>query len=229
MKVLMVLVLAVFIAGCNAHIVRPNQPSHQVDMMKEAFWDYVAKATMTADSSLQQIRQSELGKEVNSLISQSTEAISKFSETWRTQVAPLTQDLMDRFTQESEQLKTRLQNDLTTLSSSSMDPEALKTILMQKSQELKTQMDLKMSELQAQMVPYTEEMKQKMDQSLEEFQRSMIPLAMNFETQFNQKSQEIQQSLAPYGEELRAKLDSDAQNLKQQLDTLWKSFSKMIQ
>lgn len=41
-----------------------NQPKRQVDMVKDAFWDYVTKATVTADDSLKQIRQSELGQEV---------------------------------------------------------------------------------------------------------------------------------------------------------------------
>lgn len=50
--------------GCNANILWQNQPKSQVNMVKDAFWDYVAKATVTAEDSLQQIRQSELGKEV---------------------------------------------------------------------------------------------------------------------------------------------------------------------
>lgn len=33
-------------------------------MVKDAFWDYVAKVTLTAEESLNQIRQSELGQEV---------------------------------------------------------------------------------------------------------------------------------------------------------------------
>ena len=53
-----------FSAGCNANIVWQNQPKQQVDMVKDAFWDYVAKATATAEDSLKQIRQSQLGKEV---------------------------------------------------------------------------------------------------------------------------------------------------------------------
>lgn len=50
--------------GCHANIVWHNQPKPQVEMVKDAFWDYVAKATMTAEDSLKQIRQSELGSEV---------------------------------------------------------------------------------------------------------------------------------------------------------------------
>ncbi|XP_020497938.1 apolipoprotein A-IV isoform X1 [Labrus bergylta] len=257
MKVLVVLALAVFTAGCNANIVRANQPKQQVDMVKDAFWDYVAKATMTAEDSLKQIRQSQLGKDVNTIISESSDAVDKLSVALRTQVAPLAKNLMNQFTQEAEQLKTRVEKDLTAMGTrmqpvaqelvanlqkqmdelkmeaapyaETMDPESLKAVLLQKSQELKVQVDKSVSQLQAQMVPYTEEMKEKVEQSMDEFQRSMMPLAQSFEAQLTQKTQEIQQSLAPYGEELRATLDVDAQNLKTQLMALWKSFTKMAQ
>ncbi|XP_034748385.1 apolipoprotein A-IV-like isoform X2 [Etheostoma cragini] len=256
MKVLVVLALAVF-AGCNANVVWQGQPMQQVDLVKDAFWEYVAKATVTAEDSLKQIRQSGLGKEVNTLISESTEAVNKLTNALRTQVAPLTQDLLSKFSQEAEQLKNRLEKDLTTVGSSlqpyteelvadlqrqlealkkdaapfaeSMDAEALKAVLLQKSQELKGQVDRSMSELQALMVPYTEEIREKMEQSLEEFQRSMMQQVQSFETQLNQKTQEIQQNMAQRGEELRAKLDVDAQNLKMQLTALWESFTKMTQ
>lgn len=56
--------ISILSAGCNANIAWQNQPKQQVDMVKDAFWDYVAKATMTAEDSLKQIRRSQLGKEV---------------------------------------------------------------------------------------------------------------------------------------------------------------------
>ncbi|XP_023254480.1 apolipoprotein A-IV-like, partial [Seriola lalandi dorsalis] len=105
----------------------------------------------------------------SSLISESADAVNKFTDALRTQVAPLTQDLMSKFTQESERLKARLEKDLTAVSAGlkpyaeelvsdlqkqveelrreatpyaeAMDPEALKAVLLQKSQELKGQLD----------------------------------------------------------------------------------------
>lgn len=56
--------MSVLSPGCNANIMWQSQPSRQVDMVKDAFWDYVAKATATAGDSLQRIRQSEVGREV---------------------------------------------------------------------------------------------------------------------------------------------------------------------
>ncbi|XP_035537791.1 apolipoprotein A-I-like [Morone saxatilis] len=205
MKVLVVLALAVF-SGCNANILWKEPPMSNLDMVKDAFWDYVAKATLTAEDSVQQIRQSELGQEVNARISQSADTVNQYVVSLRAQVAPLTQDFMTRFSQEAEQLKARLDKDLTAVSTNmqpyaeemvallqrqveelqkeaapyaeAMDPEALKAVLLLKTQELKGQLDKSVSELQAQMVPYTQEMKEKMEQSLDEFQRSMIPLVL---------------------------------------------------
>ncbi|XP_004569265.2 uncharacterized protein LOC101472019 [Maylandia zebra] len=246
------IVLALF-SVCNANILWPEPPKSNLEVVKDAFWDYVAKATQTAEESLKQIRESQLGEEVNTKISQSADTVNQYVATLHTQVAPLTQNFMTQFSQEAEQLKARLEKDLAAMGTNAeemvakiqtkvdelksgaeayaqaMDPEPMKAVLQQKSQELKEQLEQSMSQLQAQMVPYTENMKQKMEQSLEEFQRNMMPLTQSFETQVAQKTQEIQQRLAPYGDKLRERLDSSAQDLQTQLNALWKTFTKIGQ
>ncbi|KAF0024455.1 hypothetical protein F2P81_023257 [Scophthalmus maximus] len=242
---------------CDANVLWQQPPKSNLEVVKDAFWDYVAKATLTAEDSLKQIRQSELGQEVNTRISQSADTVNQYVVALRTQAAPLTQDFMAQFTREADQLKARLEKDLAAVGTkmqpyadelvahlqtkveemkkdaapyaTAMDPEALKALLGQKSQELKDQLAKSVSELQAQMVPFTEEMKQKMEQSLEEFQSSVIPAAQSFEAQLTQKTQEIQQSLTPYGEELKTKLDASAQDLQAQLAALWESFTEKTQ
>lgn len=183
-------------------------------------------------------------------ISQSAETVNQYAVALKSQVAPLSQDLMTQITQQTEQLKSRFETELAAVSSNmqpygeqlvadlqtkmdelrkeaatlaeAMDPESLKTVLLQKSQELK-------SSLQAQMGPYADEVKQKMEQSLEEFQNSLLPLAQSFEAQMNQKVQDFQQALAPYGEDLKAKLEANAQNVQAQLTALWESFTQKTQ
>ena len=49
-------------AGCDADI-QPQDPQQQLDMAKNLFWDYVAKMTRTAEDSVEQIKQSQLGHE----------------------------------------------------------------------------------------------------------------------------------------------------------------------
>lgn len=190
-------------------------------------------------------------------IAQSAETVGQYMTSLQTQVAPLSRDFVTRMHQEVEMMKVRLEKDLTAVSENmqpqaqqmlasiqrqvqelkertaayaeGVDPEALKAVVMQKSQEMRAELDKNMVQLQAQMVPYTEDMRQKMEQSMEEFQRRLVPLAQSFETQVNLKTQEIQQSLAQQGEELRTRLDASAQDLQAQLTALWESFTKKTQ
>jgi len=252
MKVLVVLVLVVF-TGCHANVVQQNQNVPQLDMVKDAFWDYVAKATLTAEDTLERIKQSELGQGVNAMISESADAVNKYSVALRGQVTPLTQDLLGKLTQEAEVLKARLDQDLSSVRTQlkpyaeelneeiqrqveelksqmipyveALDSEALKATLNQKSEELKVNLEKSVKALQSQMVPFSEELKQKMELNLEAFQRSMVPLTQSFTTELVQRSQELQKSLAPYGEELK-KLEINAQDLKAQLTALWESFTQ---
>ncbi|KAJ0054927.1 hypothetical protein NL108_007123 [Boleophthalmus pectinirostris] len=214
-------------------------------MLKDAFWDYVSKATTAADESLKQIQQSELGKEVNTFISQSSEAVTRFSDALRTQVAPLTQDLLQKFNKEARQMRKRLEKDLTTFTkkiepytqelvtelqkqiedlqreaatfAETMDPETLKSTLIQKTESMSR-------DLQSQMGPYTDDMRQQMEKSLGDFQTSLMAMSQSFEAQMNEKMD----SLAPYGEEIRSKLELEAENMREQLEALWKSFTKMM-
>merc|ERR1712131_262623 len=114
MRVLVVLTLALFAFG-NASPGWEIQPKAQLDIVTDAFWDYVAKATKTAEETVQNIKLSELGQQVNAMISESGDAVNKYTVALRGQVTPLTEDLLAKITKEGELLKTRLEQDLTTM------------------------------------------------------------------------------------------------------------------
>ncbi|XP_066531111.1 apolipoprotein A-I-like [Hoplias malabaricus] len=244
MKVLVVLAVLAF-AGCHANILWQDQARPSMEMVKDAFWDYVAKATQTTDDILQKIRESEMGQEVNAKISESADAISQYAVVLRGQVTPLTQQMLSRVFQEAEQLNVRLQQDLTSMKSqlepfvqqmmtniqqqveqlktelspyTDMDAEALKATVLQKSEELSANLEKSMKEFQSQLGPQTDELKQKLEQHLQDFQKTMVPLAENIQDQLVQNAQEVQRKLDPYAEDLKA-----------QLTALWESFAKNSQ
>ncbi|KAL1255303.1 hypothetical protein QQF64_013364 [Cirrhinus molitorella] len=247
MKVLVVFVIAVF-AGCHANIIWQDQPVASMDQVKNAFWNYVSQATLTAEDTLQMIRNSELGQEINDRISQSADVINKYTVSIQSQVTPLTQYLLAKLSQEADQLKLRLEQEITSVQSQlkpyveeirgeieeqlerlkkdvapyaeSLNSEALRSTLVQGAEELKAKLERSLME----MGPQTEELKKKLDQHFVEFQMSMSPLAQSFQSQLAQRSQELQKNLAPYSEEL-SKLDPYAQDLKAQLTALWESFA----
>ncbi|XP_072530836.1 uncharacterized protein [Salminus brasiliensis] len=241
MKVLVVLAVVAF-AGSHANVIWQDQARPSMETVKNAFWDYVAKATQTTEDILQKIRESEMGQEVNAKISESADAIGQYAVVLRGQVTPLTQETMTRFFQEAEQLKVRLQQDLSSVKSqvdpymqelmstvqkqveqlktdvapyTEMDSEALKATLLQKSEEMRASLEKSVKEMQAQLGPQAEELKQKLEQHMQDFQKTMIPMAENFQDKLTQNAEEMKRQLDPYAEDLKA-----------QLTALWESFAK---
>ncbi|XP_036393843.1 apolipoprotein A-IV-like [Megalops cyprinoides] len=253
MKFIVVLALVAF-TGCHANILWADEHQKQLEQAKDAFWDYVARATRTAESTLKDIRESQLGQEVNARIAESADVAKQYAVTLHSQVTPLAQDLVTKISQEAELLKERLGKDLITVRdqlepyseelkskiqqhveklrqelapyTESLDTAALKATLLQKSEELKGSLEQSVQELQSQLGPYTEELKEKVDQHLQEFKKSVAPLAESVQTQLADRAKMLQQSLAPYAEDLKEKLDPYAQDLKAQLTALWESFTK---
>lgn len=50
--------------GCHANLFYADAPKPQLEVLTDVFWDYIAKATQTADDTLQMIRNSPIGQEV---------------------------------------------------------------------------------------------------------------------------------------------------------------------
>merc|ERR1712002_403007 len=168
MKVLVVLVLAVF-SGCHANLFYADAPKPQLEVMTDAFWDYVAKATQTADDTLQMIRKSQFGQDVNARLTESTELASKYAVSLQEQLHPAAQDLITKVTTEAEVLRERMTQELSAVRgklepytedmkaqiqqrveqlkqelapyTGSVDTETLRTTLMQKSEELKSSLE----------------------------------------------------------------------------------------
>ncbi|XP_069559982.1 apolipoprotein A-I-like isoform X1 [Brachyistius frenatus] len=251
MKVFVVLAVAV-LSGCHANLFYADAPKPQLEVLTDAFWDYIAKATQTADNTLHMIRKSPIGQEVNARLTESADIASKYAVTLQEQLPPAAQDLMIKISTEADVLKNVLTQELSTVReklepytedlraqiqqrveqlkqelapyADSLDSEALRNTLMQKSEELKVSLEQSVKDLQAQLGPYTDDMKMKVDQHLQDFQRSVAPMTEKVQVEFSQRANNMRQMVAPYAEDLREKLDPYAQDLHAQLMSLYQSF-----
>ncbi|KAI3361203.1 hypothetical protein L3Q82_013395 [Scortum barcoo] len=251
MKVFVVLAITV-LSGCNANFFYADAPKPQLEVLTDAFWDYIAKATQTADDTVEMIRKSQFGQEVNTRLAESASIASKYAVTLQEQLPPAAQDLVTKITAEADVLRNVLTQELSTVRdrlepytddmkaqiqqrveqlkqelapyADSLDSEALRTTLMQKSEELKTNLEQSVKDLQAQLGPYTDDLKQKVDQHLRDFQDSVAPMTSKVQVELTQRANLVKQMVAPYAEDLREKLDPYAQDLQAQLMSLYQSF-----
>ncbi|XP_076827162.1 apolipoprotein A-IV-like [Brachyhypopomus gauderio] len=242
MKVILLIAIVAF-TGCQANLFYADEPKPQLEKLNDAFWDYVAQATHTAEETLKMIKESQLGQEVNARITESANVASEYAVTLQNQINPMVQDIMTKITKEAEVLKQHLESDLTSVKDK-LEPytEDLKaqiqqrveelrvavaeTTVLQEAEKLKGTLEEKVKELQSQLGPYTDELKQKVEGHLQDFQKTVTHLTEDLQTQVAERAAMVQQSLAPYAEDLKEKLDPYAQNLKDKLTALYESFSK---
>ncbi|XP_051573871.1 apolipoprotein A-IV-like [Myxocyprinus asiaticus] len=172
MKVHLVLALVVF-TGCQANLLYADEPKPQVEQLTDAFRSYFTQATRSAEETIQMIRTSQLGQEVNQL-----------AITLKSQMDPLAEDLKTKITKGAEMLRERVGVELYTVRCAlkpyfeyvitdpikkgvdylrSLDSETLKDTLLHSSEELRGNLEQSVKELQAQLEPYSEGLREKLD------------------------------------------------------------------
>ncbi|XP_061919927.1 apolipoprotein A-IV-like [Entelurus aequoreus] len=252
MKVLAVLVLAVF-TGCNANVFYADAPKPQLEVLTDAFWEYVAKATQTADDTLQMIKKTEFGQEMSARLAQGSDVANQYALTLHEQLPPAAKDLIITVSAEADALKQHVTVELNSIREKlepytytenmrvqvqqrvdqlqaeinqllAMDPETLKTELVRRTEELKANLEQSVADLQAQLGPHTDDLKQRVDQHLLTFKERVSPLAEKVQMELTQRAQQVRDLATPYVGELRETLDPYAQDLQDRLIALYQSF-----
>ncbi|XP_055358995.1 apolipoprotein A-I-like isoform X1 [Betta splendens] len=250
MKALVLLAVAV-LSGCHANLFYADAPKPQVDALTEAFWDYIAKATQTADDTLQMIKESQFGQEVNARLAESADLASEYAVALQEQLSPAAEHLMTKISTEADVLRNALTQELSSVRdklepytedtkariqqrmeqmrrglapyADSLDSGALRSTLVQKSEELKSSLEQSVKGLKAQLGPYTDGLKTKVDRHLQNLHESVAPMKEKVQVELSQGANLVKQMVAPYAEDFREKLDPYTQDLLMQLTTLYES------
>ncbi|XP_060905345.1 apolipoprotein A-I-like [Labrus mixtus] len=93
MKVLVVLVFA-FFTGCNAELYA-HKPKSKLDLMNEAFWDYVSQTILTSWVAFSDFRQTEFGVVVSDYLREGAEVADIYATRVWEQVPSHTKDNID--------------------------------------------------------------------------------------------------------------------------------------
>lgn len=251
MRALVVLAFAL-LSGCNANLFYADAPKPQMEVLTDAFWDYVAKATQKADDTIQMIKKTQFGQDVSARLTESADVAGRYAASIQEQLPPAAHDVIAKVSTEADVLRERLTQELSTVRTrmepyteemrakiqqkveqlkqelasytESVDSEALRATLMQKSEELKTTLEQNVKDLQVQLGPYTDDLRQKVDAAVQDFQTNMEPVLATVGGRLNQRASEMREMVSPYVDVLRARLDPYTQDLHAQLTTLYESY-----
>ncbi|KAJ8287694.1 hypothetical protein COCON_G00003530 [Conger conger] len=244
MRLFVVLALVAF-TGCQANVLRSDEPQTQLGMVKGAFWDYLGKASKTVQDSFTTLRESELGQQVNTRIEDSVQIARQYTAIVQDQVSIVGQEAYDKVSEQVDRLSERLQQDLKAVKAQ-LEPytekvranikqqveklgqkvapytEFLETNYLQKREEFFRVLDWSVTELQTLLGPSRQE---KLEQLWQDFWKVVTPPASSVIQQISQRAHDLELALNPYVNDFMEKLDPYTKDLKSELNSLWESFT----
>nr|BAB40965.1 28kDa-1e apolipoprotein [Anguilla japonica] len=215
MKFIVVIALVSF-TGCQANVLRSDEPTPQLEQVKDAFWDYFVKATQTAQGALKTIRESELAQQVNAKIKESVEVAQQYRAIVQEQVIVISDELHKKLSEHVEQLSESLQPDINEVRVQ-LEPlaEKLSANIQQQMQKVRQVLD-----------PYTESLDiRALERALRRMHWKLIEtLLMSVE----QLLSHLQDQLGPSTEELKGKVEESMQEFWEVVRPLDRSLQKEI-
>ncbi|XP_035278504.1 apolipoprotein A-IV-like isoform X2 [Anguilla anguilla] len=202
MKLFVVLALVAF-TGCQANVLRSDKPTPQLELVKDAFWDYFVKASQKAQGALKTIRESELAQQVNAKIKESVEVAQQYRKIVQEQVIGINDELHKKLSEHVEQLSESMQPDINEVRVQ-LEPlaELLRANIQQQMQKVRQVLD-----------PYTESLDIR---ALERALRRMHwTLSMSAEQLLSQLLEHLHSQLGPSTEELKGKVEESMQEYRE--------------
>uniref|UniRef100_A0A0E9WSU1 Apolipoprotein A-IV n=1 Tax=Anguilla anguilla TaxID=7936 RepID=A0A0E9WSU1_ANGAN len=184
MKLFVVLALLAF-TGCQANVLRSDEPKSQLELVNDAFRDYVAKARQTAQDTLQSIRESAFGQQVNDKITESVEVARQYAAVVQDQVTVIGQESYKKVSKQVERLSGRLQQDISEVRAQ-LEPYA---------EELKEKVEQRLQEFQQSLAPLAESLHTEVAQRAKAVQQTVAPYV-----------EALREKLDPYTGDIKSQL-----------------------
>ncbi|XP_077384102.1 uncharacterized protein LOC144022832 [Festucalex cinctus] len=240
-----VLLALVALSGCNANFFHADEPKPPMEALTDAFWDYIAKASKTADDTLEMVMKSQFGAEINAQLAETADMASHYAITLKEKLPLAARDLVAKISTEADVLRNVLSQDLNSVSekfeqysdtvkaqlqekvdqlkqelsayADNVDSDSLRATLQQRSEEMMAGLQRSIGDVERNLGPFTQDLMRQVDEHLTAFQHNISPMAYRVQEEFYSGSRKVQRVMAPYAEDLKEKLDHFTTDLQEHL------------
>ncbi|XP_041314053.1 apolipoprotein A-IV [Pyrgilauda ruficollis] len=177
------------------------------DEVASVIWKYFTELGSNAKDTVEQLHQTELSKQLNTLLKSNLQSVSAYAEDLQERLVPFAVDMQARLAQDSQRLKEQIRREL----------QELQAKLAPYADEVHQQIGTNIRQLQAKMSPYAEELRSQVDRSAGELKRALEPYAAELRERLQDNAESIQASLSPYADRLQQQIDGGVESVKQRL------------
>ncbi|XP_069559980.1 apolipoprotein Eb [Brachyistius frenatus] len=218
--VALILALAV-ITGCNARVVRQTEvtPSPWEDSV-DRFWQHIFDLNKKADGVVENLKASQLSRELDTLITDSMAELATYRDDIQTKLAPYTESSTGLLSQDLTLLANKLQKDM-------LDAKERSTEYLG---ELKTMMDQNTDDVRNRINSYTHKLKKRLTKDTEEIRNTVATYVGEIQSRTSQNMDNMRGHVEPFVQQasdtatkklsdISSMLKSQSEGLSQQLDT----------
>merc|ERR1712035_252748 len=186
--VALILALAV-ITGCNARAVRqadatPNRWEESVDR----FWQYISELNVKADGVVQDLKASQLSRELDTLITDTMAELATYRDDIQTKLRPYTETSANQMTEDLQLLVSKLQKDM-------VDAKERSTEYLG---ELKTMMEQNSDDVRGRIGTYTNKLRKRLNKDTEEIRNTVATYLGELQSRATQNLDSAREQVEPY-------------------------------
>uniref|UniRef100_A0A3Q0SEV9 Apolipoprotein Eb n=1 Tax=Amphilophus citrinellus TaxID=61819 RepID=A0A3Q0SEV9_AMPCI len=218
--VALILALAV-ITGCNARAIRQAEATKNPwEETVDRFWQYIAELGQNADGVVQNLKDSQLSRELDTLITATMAELETYKDNIQTKLVPYTETSTAQLSQDIQLLINRLQKDM-------LDAKERGT---EYHRELQAMVDHNTDDIHGRLNTFIHKLQKRLNKDTEEIRNTVTTYMSEIQSRAAQNLDTVREHVEPYVQQagdntnkklsdISAVLKSQAEGLGQQLET----------
>ncbi|KAG7325662.1 hypothetical protein KOW79_010587 [Hemibagrus wyckioides] len=203
MKLVAVIFALSVISGCQGRFLVQDEPKSHWEEMVDKFWEYVNSVSSAAENMKKSIQETQLGRELDTLISDSMAELQMYTDDVQSKLAPY-----------AEEMAQKVQNDLQLLSNKlRVHMEEAKDRITEYNQELQTMVEQNADEIKNKVNTYIRKLKKRLNKDTQEIKKRIETYVEEVQARASQHAENMNERLKSYFEVVR-------QNAEDKLNTL---------
>lgn len=228
--VALILALAV-VTGCNARAVRQAEATKNPwEESVDRFWEYIAKLGQNADGVVENLKASQLSRELDTLITDTMAELETYKNNIQTKLVPYTETSTAQLSQDVQLLINRLQKDM-------LDAKDRGT---EYHSELQAMVDHNTGDLESRMNNFIHKLQKRLNKDIEEIRNTVATYMGEIQSRASQNLDTVKEHVEPYVQQandntnkkltdITAILQTQAEGLGQQLETQAKDIRTQLE
>ncbi|XP_064155629.1 apolipoprotein Eb [Anguilla rostrata] len=188
MKAAVVILVLATISACHARALQHDEPKTGWEETVDRFWQYVADLNTKADGVMQDIKDSQLRREMDTLITDTMDELVIYRDDIQSKLAPFARETSEKVRDDLQLLINKLYTDMS-------DARDRST---QYVNEMKTMMEQNADDIMNRVSAYTRKLKKRLHKDSEEIRNTATIYLEELQARASQNMESVKERLEPY-------------------------------